>query len=158
MFRISRRIDYAFQLMQALANQKDTPISSARLSAELKIPLPFTHQIAHALMQAGLIKASPGSKGGLRLGRSPSDISLLDIMEALEGPIRLSPCLEDKSTCPHSDTCLFLPIWASLQQSLNASLKNITLEHIKNRNHHQILNSLGSLELSIESCRQPTAA
>jgi len=60
MFRISRRLDYGLQLMIALAaNGSERPIPSARLSEQLDIPLPFLHQIAHTLMQAGLIKALP---------------------------------------------------------------------------------------------------
>ncbi len=68
MFRISRRLDYGVQLMVALANEdKNTPKPTAQLAESLNIPLPFLHQIGHTLMQAGLIKASPGPRGGLRL-------------------------------------------------------------------------------------------
>ena len=66
MFRISRRLDYGLQLMVALAAPgTELPIPSAQLSEQLQIPLPFLHQIAHTLMQSGLIKASPGPRGGL---------------------------------------------------------------------------------------------
>ena len=68
MFKISRRLDYGLQLMIALAaDTEGRPQPSAQLAKKLQIPLPFLHQIAHTLMQSGLIKASPGPRGGLRI-------------------------------------------------------------------------------------------
>jgi len=129
MFRISRRLDYGVQLMVALASEEENhPIPTAALAEKLDIPLPFLHQIAHTLMQAGLIKASPGPRGGLRLSQSPESISLLRISETLEGPICLNPCLECGEECPRQQTCSAMPIWNGLQELIVKYLDCVHLD------------------------------
>jgi len=129
MFRISRRLDYGVQLMVALASEEENhPIPTAALAEKLDIPLPFLHQIAHTLMQAGLIKASPGPRGGLRLSQSPESISLLRISETLEGPICLNPCLECGEECPRQQTCSAMPIWNGLQELIVKYLDGVHLD------------------------------
>jgi Rrf2 family protein len=129
MFRISRRLDYGVQLMVALASEEENrPIPTATLAEKLEIPLPFLHQIAHTLMQAGLIKASPGPRGGLRLSQSPESISLLRISETLEGPICLNPCLECGEECPRQQTCSAMAVWNSLQDLIVKYLDGVHLD------------------------------
>lgn len=129
MFRISRRLDYGVQLMVALASEEENhPIPTATLAEKLEIPLPFLHQIAHTLMQAGLIKASPGPRGGLRLSQSPESISLLRISETLEGPICLNPCLECGEECPRQQTCSAMPVWNGLQDLIVKYLDGVHLD------------------------------
>lgn len=131
MFRISRRLDYGLQVMIALAgNTSGRPIPSAQLSESLNIPLPFLHQIAHTLMQSGLIKATPGPRGGLRLNHPPKNITVLKIAEVLEGPICLTPCLEDPADCPRNEICTSRLMWEELQNSIIAYLSSTTLEKL----------------------------
>lgn len=128
MFRISRRLDYGLQLMIALASdESDLAQPSAQLSEKLQIPLPFLHQIAHSLMQSGLIKASPGPRGGLRLNGDPQTISVLKIAEILEGPIYVTPCLDCSDTCPRQDHCASQYMWDDLQGKLIDHLGDSTL-------------------------------
>lgn len=92
MFRISRRLDYGLQLLIALAAEtEDRALSTASMAEKLQIPLPFLHQIGHSLMQAGLIKATPGPRGGLRLNQPAESITVRQIVETLEGKISLNP-------------------------------------------------------------------
>jgi Rrf2 family protein len=129
MFRISRRLDYGLQLMVALGDQPDNrPQSTAGLAEKLNIPLPFLHQIGHMLMQAGLIKASPGPHGGIRLNRSPEQITLLNIVEILEGPVALHPCPDASSDCQDEENSTTRQTWAVLQNKVTDHLRNITLE------------------------------
>lgn len=129
MFRISRRLDYGVQLMVALAAEDENrPIPTAALAEKLEIPLPFLHQIAHTLMQSGLIKASPGPRGGLRLSQPAETISLLRISETLEGPICLNPCLECGEECPRQSTCTAMPVWNRLQDLIVKYLDSVHLD------------------------------
>lgn len=131
MFRISRRLDYGLQVMIALAsNTSGRPIPSAQLSESLNIPLPFLHQIAHTLMQSGLIKATPGPRGGLRLNHPPKNITVLKIAEVLEGPICLTPCLEDPEDCPRNEICTSRLMWEELQNNITAYLSSTNLEKL----------------------------
>lgn len=120
MFRISRRLDYGLQLMIALAGEdNERAVPTAALAERLNIPLPFLHQIGHSLMQSGLIKASPGPRGGLRLRLPANEISVLSIVETLEGPICMSSGQEG---CPSQ------PLWSDLQNSIVEYLSSIHLD------------------------------
>jgi len=135
MFRVSRRLDYGLQLMTSLASDPDNHSQpTASLASKLDMPLPFLHQIAHVLMQSGLIKATPGQKGGLRLSKLPQDISVLQIVEALEGPITLSPCQDCDEKCPRRQNCATLIIWDDLQTRISGHLDNIRLDMLVDKN------------------------
>ena len=131
MFRISRRLDYGLRLMIALASQSDNrPQSTAALADRLNIPLPFLHQIGHMLMQAGLIKASPGPHGGIRLNRSPEAITLLQVVEILEGPVSFHPCPDTNDDCPPEENSTTQSTWDTLQNKVTEHLRNITLSSL----------------------------
>lgn len=129
MFKISRRLDYGLQLMIALANlPAGKPQSTASLAEKLQIPLPFLHQIGHMLMQASLIKASPGPHGGIRLNRAPETISALHIVEVLEGPIALQPCPDCSDQCERVNACSSQFAWTELQNVVVDYLAGLTLD------------------------------
>ena len=134
MFRISRRLDYGLQLMIALAQEPDNhPQSTASLAEKLEMPLPFLHQIAHTLMQAGLIKASPGPRGGLRLSRPAENITALHITESLEGPITLNPCNDLEEEGPHQDKCTTDSLWSEIQERIVHQLESVRLDVLVNQ-------------------------
>lgn len=152
MFRISRRLDYGLQLMIALAaNGNERPIPSARLSEQLDIPLPFLHQIAHTLMQAGLIKASPGPRGGLRLNATPDSITVLKIAEVLEGPINIAPGVEYPENCVHQESCATQAMWDDMQSKIINYLVTNTLEGLS-----KSAEQYGSYVLSVKEAKEDT--
>lgn len=131
MFRISKRLDYGLQVMIALTNSNaNQPQPSAQLSEQLGIPLPFLHQIAHTLMQSGLIKASPGPRGGLRLGQPAENITVLKIAEVLEGQICVTPCLDCNDNCSNQDTCSPQYMWEDLQTKIVDYMDKVTLKSL----------------------------
>jgi Rrf2 family protein len=131
MFKISRRLDYGMQVMITLAagNEKRT-FPTSFLAEKLSMPLPFLHQVAHSLMQSGLINASPGPKGGLRLNYSSEEITLQQIVEALEGPLDLNPCQQCDDDCSRKGGCPTRLIWSEMQDNINTYLKSKTLKSI----------------------------
>ena len=127
MFRISRRLDYGLQLMIALAQEQDNRAqATAILADKLQIPLPFLHQIGRSLIQGRLIKATPGPHGGLRLNMPAEEITLLQVIETLEGPICISPTLDGDVT-QNVDNCLSIPVWGELQEKLVNHLSAVRL-------------------------------
>ncbi len=127
MFRISRRLDYGLQLMIALAQESENRAqATAVLADKLQIPLPFLHQIGRSLIQGRLIKATPGPHGGLRLNLPAEEITLLQIVETLEGPVCISPCL-DGEPCLRSEGCMSTPVWNELQVKLVDHLSSVRL-------------------------------
>jgi Rrf2 family protein len=128
MFRVSRRLDYGLQLMIALAQEeKNLPKATALLSEKLHIPLPFLHQIGRSLIQGGLLKATPGPRGGLRLSQSSSEISLLQIIETLEGPVRITP-----EPNGNGNGFASRAVWEAMQEQLIMHLDGITLNALAN--------------------------
>lgn len=131
MFRISKRLDYGLQMMVALASETENrPLATAVLSERLNIPLPFSHQIGHVLMQAGLIKTLPGPRGGLRLSRPAGNITVLDVVEAVEGNIELNPNPENGNQVNQGVEGFIAPVWEDLQSKIRHYLKEITLEQL----------------------------
>lgn len=134
MFRISRKLDYGIQLMVALAKESEgKPIPTAKLSEMLAIPLPFLHQIGHSLMQAGLIKASPGPRGGIKLSQPAEDISVLAIAESLEGKICLNSCIAENDACQNIEDCTAQTMWATMQDQIVNFLGEINLDILAKR-------------------------
>ena len=130
MFRISRRLDYGLQLMIALAQEPENRAQATAVLAEkLQIPLPFLHQIGRSLIQGRLIKATPGPHGGLRLNLSAEEITLMQIVETLEGPICISPCL-DGEACQRAEGCMSSPVWNDLQVKLVDHLSGVRLNDL----------------------------
>jgi Rrf2 family protein len=130
-FRISRRLDYGLQLMIALAAEPENRSqSTASLAEKLKIPLPFLHQIGHTLMQAGLVKASPGPHGGIRLNRAAETVSLMTIVETLEGPVGLHPCADCDSNCDRQGVCSTQFAWNGLQDQVIGYLNSVLLSDL----------------------------
>jgi Rrf2 family protein len=119
-------------MMALAADESGQAQPSAKLSEKLQIPLPFLHQIAHSLMQAGLIKASPGPRGGLRLNGDPGSITILKIAEVLEGPIVVTPCLDCADDCPRKEICTAQYMWGALQAKIVDHLSSYTLQSIIN--------------------------
>jgi Rrf2 family protein len=125
-FRVSRRLDYGLQLMIALSDDVENRSQATALLAEkLHIPLPFLHQIGRSLIQGGLIKATPGPRGGLRLNQPPSKISLLQIIETLEGPVRITPEPNGNGNGAASRA-----VWDDLQHMLIEYLGSISLDSL----------------------------
>ena len=126
MFRVSRRLDYGLQLMIALAkDETNRSQATALLSERLHIPLPFLHQIGRALIQGGLIKATPGPHGGLRLSISAEQMTLLQIIETLEGPVRVTP-----EPSGNGNGVASRAVWEDLQAKLTNYLSSISLKDL----------------------------
>ena len=126
MFRVSRRLDYGLQLMIALAkDETNRSQATALLSERLHIPLPFLHQIGRALIQGGLIKATPGPHGGLRLSMPADQMTLLQIIETLEGPVHVTP-----EPSGNGNGLASRAVWEDLQAKLTAYLCFISLKEL----------------------------
>jgi Rrf2 family protein len=127
MFRVSRRVDYGLRLLIALAADQNTGSqATSRLAERLDIPLAFLHQIGRSLIQAGILRSSPGPGGGLRLNQSAENITLLQVLEVLDGPVKLSACLE-QPPCNEDPDQPSARAWATIQESLIDQLNQVRL-------------------------------
>ena len=116
MFQISRRVDYAVRIMIELGMQPEGVLLSARrLSAKTAVPKAFLHKITADLVRAGLILRQTGPSGGLALQKPANDVSLLDVVEAIDGPVCLNICLVRPQECNRDRFCPGHEVWGKLQ-------------------------------------------
>ena len=133
MLKINRQTDYAVRVILALAKRGEgTRRSSADIRSEMLIPRALMPRIVAQLARAGLLNTFPGREGGLMLPRPAVQISLRDVVEAFEGPILLSECLEAKGEddCPFRTNCPVSPKWGRVQVAMMREMAAITFESL----------------------------
>ena len=133
MLKINRQTDYAVRVLLALAKRGEgARLSSTNIQQEMLIPKAFLSRIVAQLSREGLITTFPGREGGLMLGRPASDITLKDVVEAFEGPILLSECLQVKGEedCPFQSHCPVRSKWGRVQVAMLREMAAITFESL----------------------------
>lgn len=121
--QITRQADYAIRAVRYLAKQGEERSATSTVAKEMKIPPSFLAKIISQLSIAGLLHTSRGARGGVTLARAARDISVLDVVEAIDGPILLNECVGDPANCSFSDECLVHPIWVEVQDTLVKRLR-----------------------------------
>lgn len=124
--QITRQADYAVRAVHYLARLgPDQRAATSQIAQEQRIPPSFLAKIVSQLSVAGLLQTSRGARGGVSLARPPEQISLLEVVEAIDGPIMLNDCVEDNgSSCVFGQTCPMRPVWCEAQADLIRRLKN----------------------------------
>jgi Rrf2 family protein len=123
--QITRQADYALRAMLYLAKlEKDVRAATSQIADEQQIPPSFLAKIISQLSIAGLILTSRGARGGVTLARQAEEITLLDVVEAIDGPISLNVCSHSAGACPFGDDCPIQPIWSDAQHDLVDKLRS----------------------------------
>ena len=134
MLKITNKIKYGFRAMIFLAQQEKT-VSVKQISESEKISHSFLEQIIHELKQAGLVKSKRGASGGFTLAAPLEKITIQDIVNALEDGICLADCLDSNHcTCELESTCLAKDGWKQVQSALLASMSQVSLDSLINKN------------------------
>lgn len=134
MFKISRRLDCAVQLLALLVkSDESTSQTAATIAAQLNIPLSFLYQVNNRLVRLGFIKAIPGPGGGLRLNRPPEKLTLLDVFIAIEGPAAFSIESWFNHDEPPRVALATEKAWHEMHEILTEHLKNITIKDIADK-------------------------
>lgn len=123
--QITRQADYALRAMLFLARMDPTKRAATSQIAEMQhIPPSFLAKIISQLSIAGLIHTSRGARGGVLLARPAEQISVLEVVEAIDGPMELNECTSGASGCPFGENCPLRPIWCDTQRELIEKLRN----------------------------------
>jgi Rrf2 family protein len=133
MLKINRQTDYAVRVILALAKHGiGTRLSSKSIQQEMLVPPALMMRIVAQLARKGLLNTYPGREGGLMLPRPASQITLKDIVEAFEGPILLSQCLQAKGEddCPFQSNCPVRSKWGRVQAAMLREMATITFEDL----------------------------
>jgi Rrf2 family protein len=130
--RLSSLADYAVVVMCAAARQCGAPRANvAALSAETGVPQPTTEKLVRQLVHAGLLRSVRGPGGGVMLGRPAAAISLADIIEAIEGPIALTSCVDDaRHECALEGNCRVQPHWGVVNSAVRGALAGVSLSSL----------------------------
>ena len=121
--QITRQADYAVRAVLHLAKlQNGERAATSSVAQEQHIPASFLAKIISQLSIAGLLHTSRGARGGVTLARAPKDITLLEVVEAIDGPIRLHECVAQGGVCVFEDQCPIRSVWCEVQDALVARL------------------------------------
>lgn len=133
--RLSNMADYAVVTMSAAARHCGSArISAADLAGETGIALPTTQKLVSILSKAGLLRSARGAGGGLQLARPAAAISLADIIEAVEGPIAMTSCVENGNhSCAMEGTCRVQPHWGIVNDAVRGALSDVSLSSLTTR-------------------------
>jgi FeS assembly SUF system regulator len=131
MIRLTNLADYAVVLMCHLAQDPRDLSSAVGLAQMSQIPVPTVSKILGALSRAGVLRSQRGLKGGFYLARPPTKISVADIVEAVDGPIALTNCIDDApGNCSRETLCTMRPHWQTINLAIRSALTEVSLAEI----------------------------
>lgn len=132
--RISMRCDYGIRAVSDLAKHQGVgPIPSAEIAARQSIPEAYLDQLLNTLRKGGLVKTVRGARGGHMLARTPDQLTMADVVHALEGTSAPVECLDDSSTCKLVSSCGQRDVWRQIQQATERILSTTTIADLVER-------------------------
>lgn len=131
MIRMNKLTDYGIVLLTHLARQRAVPIHSARDLADAShLPVPTVNKLLKKLSQARLLTSQRGVNGGYTLAKDPAEISVADVISALEGPIGMTECSSTSGLCSLEPTCPNRSGWRNISQAIRDTLQKLSLQEI----------------------------
>ena len=135
---LTSRSDYGLLLVTFLADQSsEESFSIAEISSHFKLPQAFLEQIARDLRRAHILISRRGRDGGYRLVQKPEFISVVEVVEALEGPIQTVSCQTEE--CPAAAACFTRGFWLVFQKHLHRTLREVTVADLLDKSPHKLL-------------------
>lgn len=122
--QITRQADYATRTVLHLARTgSNESVPTSQVAQEQQIPPAFLVKIISQLSTVGILHTSRGINGGVRLAKDPKNITMFDVIEAIDGPIQLNVCVEGNSICSLEENCPMKQVWCDTQKKLVTNLK-----------------------------------
>lgn len=126
MLRLSKLTDYATVILSFMAREK-TQVAAMEISTVTGIALPTVSKILKLLVNANVLISTRGVKGGYALARTPEEISVATVINALEGPIALTECSISHQGCEQASGCDIGGNWSLINQTIHNALESVTL-------------------------------
>ncbi len=131
MMELTRKGEYAIRGIVYLAGKPmDKVYLLSDIAAAVDVPPTFLAKIFQQFSKMGLVKSFRGTGGGFMLGRAPENITLLEVVEAVEGPIIPNRCVVNPLNCERSGDCNVHPVWARVQGEVRGVLEGVTLKEL----------------------------
>ena len=132
--KLSTKIRYGTRAMLELASRYgEGPVELREIAKKEGISIKYLEQVIIPLRTGGLVKSMRGSKGGYSLAKPPSEVSLKDVFEILEGPLNLVDCLQDPKACSRSSFCITRDIWKEVSEAIYGIFHSVSFEDMLNR-------------------------
>jgi len=129
--QITQAMEYALHGLVFLAGLPEGEVVLAsRVARRIGVSPSYMSKVFQQLAKAGLLVSHRGAKGGFSLAAAPEEITLLDVMEAVEGKLAINRCLFERATCPQEKTCPLKPVLKELQQNMTSFLIQRTLAQL----------------------------
>jgi Rrf2 family protein len=127
--QITRETDYAIRCVLYLAGKRGSVTMVDEISREKSIPKSFLAKILQKLSKSGIVRSYRGVRGGFELAREPGEVSLLDVIEAVQGPVAMNACALDESVCSLSGSCSVHPVWVEVREEVEKLLRKKNFSH-----------------------------
>lgn len=129
MLGIGRQTDYAARIVLHLASLPfSAQVTADEIADKRLLPAPFIRRIIGRLAAAGVVRTTRGARGGVTLARPAAEISLLDVVTAMEGGVRLNACVDSPTACPLAAQCPVQKAWAAATRTLVTSLAKVRFD------------------------------
>jgi FeS assembly SUF system regulator len=158
MIRLGRHTDYGIVLMAHLADAGEGPHAARDLAAETQLPLPAVSKLLKTLAREGLLVSARGAKGGYQLSRPASEITVPEMIEALEGPIALTDCTLHEGACSQESSCHVRSPWQRINQAVNDALSRIRLSDLAGSSLPGAIIPLASLGVDVRGIERPPSS
>ena len=128
MLRLNRLTDYAVVVLAQMAAQPERLRTAQQIAQDTALPLPTVAKLLNALARAGVITSLRGAAGGYSLARPADQVSIFEIVQALEGPIALTACVDGSAdSCEVESLCPMRGNWEQVNQAIQRALQGVTL-------------------------------
>jgi len=131
LIRLTKAGEYGIRALRYLVENGNVDrISIAEISQDKNIPEPFLRKLFKPMVAGNIVTSTRGVAGGVKLARAPEEISLLEVVEALEGPLSLNECLLEDASCEFMEECGMHNVWDEAQAAMVAVLRKKNLTHL----------------------------
>jgi Rrf2 family protein len=121
--QITKETDYAIRCVHYLSSHWGSVTMIGEIAKKMCIPKSFLAKILQKLSRAEIVRSYRGINGGFELTRSPENITLLDVIESIEGPVAMNSCAIEKKICRFSGTCSVHPVWIEIRAKVESILR-----------------------------------
>lgn len=128
MIKLSKMTDYAVIVLADMAGRNGRLVSATNLAESTKLPEPTVSKILKALARHKIVTSTRGVNGGYCLNKAPSEISMALVIQATDGPIELTACVDQETACcERADNCSMMGRWNPVNQAMQQAMEKITL-------------------------------
>ena len=132
--RISTKGHYGLRsIIDVALHQAKGPVTLNDIAERQSISVKYLWQVINPLKASGFLSVTRGAKGGYVVARRPDEITMLDVLSTLEGPISILKCLTHDDACPRIHTCIGRTVWMEVTNAVEKALSNLTLAEVLRR-------------------------